>query len=1250
MVPTRPQSMKKKKQVQAEMTVEHMWFCVQSMYLGWVGVEVCSLSASAARRYNCGSVCWASVYILGLPLLLYCMAVRAKQAEHWLQKVWQATKMAMFFPTAFAFVCQTVLWPFGTAAYKAQQAVLALWLLIMPVLRLRILCRRRNIPTSHSVWCVRIVFWNWLGAGVLAETLHVTFYGPPAERLENDPEFPGALGWHLYPVVRPGPGWSDYGAALAICGAVTLAVCYSAALQGCICGQCSDGTSKRSTVNPKQSSCGQSTSVTSAEELPEPRLPANKKASLKLGIPYVGTPICCDPSYPTALGRETSDFNAAESGLLAPPSLDVLTASRPRADKHTQNQAAVLIQRFYQRRRNTTNFESVELQSQSSSERLPQSSLSLHLLESPASSDAPKEVHAATQIQARFRGHQVRKEIGTRKVSQAPSPPPRMPVGGSPAEQVVEVSTATDLVAVPAFLLGNDDTRPHRDWQGMMEDARHRAGQRRVKATTQGDPPTVVLRQGLRPQLGTSQKKTAPKKAFRKPSLPKVPIVQAKSKTTGQGSPAEPQVQLPRKAPLPKVPIAQRSSTLAPVIPMEPPALPRKPPVPKVGRGPSREATPDKRRDQEIPSPGQLSKWEEPGGVFEDPDLHEATKQLTFVHGSLSEGSVWHETRRAPSRPLSPDFAIDALLSERTMSSTPRTEAAATPPYPDTAPDLLQQEARAALQIQAQFRGHKARKEVSQQKEQETQAARQIQTRFREHQQQKQSIQKEEMHATANMQAATQIQAHFRGHKARQEVSVQREEETQAARQIQTRFREHQQQKQSIQKEARAATQIQARFRGHKVRKEVQAQQLKSEDVDNILQAQAERVSVTPQGNGLARTQEESAPTPRVQSPSVLELDVPVLNVGASGYRADGTPLQRPTAAVRWAALRDGSDTAKSRWGTVNTLVRGCLRFAGVTGLELQPNAPALAPKARDKKPLFHVASSLVPGIHPILSKLPNLELELLQDIGPHDFSLHGIGDYELSPKEYVIPRLKTEIITGTDGDEEDGWMAGDGWSDKDSVGSPSASKPAPSSASEPRTVEMAEKLLEEIQALHSRVADFANVEMPAIPNQLLDLQWVQELRCVHNHLKELPIHLHRLVHLHTLIIRHNDLVAVPRIIGCLSKLKYLDLSHNQITHLPLQVAHLSNLRVCRLQDNQLDTVPSGLFLLRELQELNLQHNPKLVDLPPRVEWERFVELNLGLDDRPELQKVFQPDPALPGPALGVKVTYSSFNSTSMPF
>eukprot|EP01059_Diplonema_ambulator_P009382 TRINITY_DN19238_c0_g1_i2.p1 TRINITY_DN19238_c0_g1~~TRINITY_DN19238_c0_g1_i2.p1 ORF type:complete len:701 (+),score=128.14 TRINITY_DN19238_c0_g1_i2:46-2148(+) len=159
------------------------------------------------------------------------------------------------------------------------------------------------------------------------------------------------------------------------------------------------------------------------------------------------------------------------------------------------------------------------------------------------------------------------------------------------------------------------------------------------------------------------------------------------------------------------------------------------------------------------------------------------------------------------------DEQRESVTPSRTTRSKVVVRKESREPEPELTPSEIEEQAEAAVRIQAKFRGMQTRKKIREE------APRR---------QEEDDDHKEQVHA------ATKIQAGFRGRKARKEVNEKKEqaEQEHAATMIQAGFRGRMARREAQEKkeQAEAATKIQANFRGRKARKEVEGLKDKGEE------------------------------------------------------------------------------------------------------------------------------------------------------------------------------------------------------------------------------------------------------------------------------------------------------------------------------------------------------------------------------------------------------------------------------------
>ncbi len=107
--------------------------------------------------------------------------------------------------------------------------------------------------------------------------------------------------------------------------------------------------------------------------------------------------------------------------------------------------------------------------------------------------------------------------------------------------------------------------------------------------------------------------------------------------------------------------------------------------------------------------------------------------------------------------------------------------------------------------------------------------------------------------------------------------------------------------------------------------------------------------------------------------------------------------------------------------------------------------------------------------------------------------------------------------------------------------------------------------------------------------------------------MKEVPENLcckSTLVHLHTLDVSNNLLLALPETIDALVGLESLAASNNNITHIPKAIGGMTRLERIDLSHNQLSDLPFGQLLNMldaRLKYLDLYGNLRLKKPPPEV-------------------------------------------------
>ncbi|KAK9825664.1 hypothetical protein WJX81_007931 [Elliptochloris bilobata] len=133
-----------------------------------------------------------------------------------------------------------------------------------------------------------------------------------------------------------------------------------------------------------------------------------------------------------------------------------------------------------------------------------------------------------------------------------------------------------------------------------------------------------------------------------------------------------------------------------------------------------------------------------------------------------------------------------------------------------------------------------------------------------------------------------------------------------------------------------------------------------------------------------------------------------------------------------------------------------------------------------------------------------------------------------------------------------------------------------------------------------TRVADFGNNALEALPAALGSLAALQRLRLSQNRLTVAGMPtgaLAPLQHLVVLALDHNRLDALPVEVCALPRLQRLDVSANALATLPAAVSQLTSLRALVAGQNRLTALPPELGACTLLQELDARQN-RLSELP----------------------------------------------------
>jgi Leucine rich repeat/Leucine Rich Repeat len=124
--------------------------------------------------------------------------------------------------------------------------------------------------------------------------------------------------------------------------------------------------------------------------------------------------------------------------------------------------------------------------------------------------------------------------------------------------------------------------------------------------------------------------------------------------------------------------------------------------------------------------------------------------------------------------------------------------------------------------------------------------------------------------------------------------------------------------------------------------------------------------------------------------------------------------------------------------------------------------------------------------------------------------------------------------------------------------------------------------------------------KLESLPASICSLSALRVLWLADNNLTDLPENFGRLKALINLNLGHNRILFLPKSFGSLENLIKLELSYNQITSLPVSIGALKSLKSFWITNNSLLTLPKSIGSLISLEELNLAKN-NLTSLPEHI-------------------------------------------------
>jgi len=114
---------------------------------------------------------------------------------------------------------------------------------------------------------------------------------------------------------------------------------------------------------------------------------------------------------------------------------------------------------------------------------------------------------------------------------------------------------------------------------------------------------------------------------------------------------------------------------------------------------------------------------------------------------------------------------------------------------------------------------------------------------------------------------------------------------------------------------------------------------------------------------------------------------------------------------------------------------------------------------------------------------------------------------------------------------------------------------------------------------------------LTVIPEDVFDLNELEELRLFQTNLKEISPRIGELKNLKKLYIGRNDLTTLPEEIGLLENLEVLFIHFNEIDSLPSSIGQLKRLEHLKIDNNNLKMLPDEIGDLPNLKTLTVSFN-----------------------------------------------------------
>ena len=126
------------------------------------------------------------------------------------------------------------------------------------------------------------------------------------------------------------------------------------------------------------------------------------------------------------------------------------------------------------------------------------------------------------------------------------------------------------------------------------------------------------------------------------------------------------------------------------------------------------------------------------------------------------------------------------------------------------------------------------------------------------------------------------------------------------------------------------------------------------------------------------------------------------------------------------------------------------------------------------------------------------------------------------------------------------------------------------------------------------------NANFSEIPDELFELDGLEDLRIFGSYITELPEEIQVLNRIEVMYVSSGHLNYLPPEIGNLKKIRFLNLSKNKLVSIPEQIRNLENLENLNLGNNALISIPPEIQYLPKLVNIHLGGN-KLTSPPQEV-------------------------------------------------